>query len=225
MVAWSSFQIGGCILINFICFFTLLFTILKPQFYDACLLTGLWAEVGQTLSPGRVANRVGNADQYEPEWGDFQSQHSVARWDNGLEEACSSERPRQHGPGRCIGPTFVGDWNRCETITALFPSLAREPPKCSWILISILLQGAIQVLRTMLFPWQLDPHPPPHNANNVEPYTFVTLFHGTFDTPPPPPSALRNTWMAPNTEGAILTISVKQDITPATWFWLISNHN
>ena len=41
VVARSSFQIGGCILINFICFFTLLFTILKPQFYDACLLTGL----------------------------------------------------------------------------------------------------------------------------------------------------------------------------------------
>ena len=27
-----------------------------------------------------------------------------------------------------------------------------------------------------LFPWNLDPHPPPRNANNVEPYTFVTLF-------------------------------------------------
>ena len=43
---------------------------------------------------------------------------------------------------------------------------------------------------------KLDPHPPPRNANNVEPYTFVTLFSGKFDTHPPP-SALRNTWMAP----------------------------
>ena len=25
----------------------------------------------------------------------------------------------------------------------------------------------------MLFPWEFDPHPPPRNANNVEPYTFV----------------------------------------------------
>ena len=41
-------------------------------------------------------------------------------------------------------------------------------------------------------------HPPPRNANNIEPYTFVTLFPGKCETPPPPPSALRNTWMAPN---------------------------
>ena len=36
-----------------------------------------------------------------------------------------------------------------------------------------------------LFSWKLDPHPPPHNANNVEPYTFVTLFPGKFDPPTP----------------------------------------
>ena len=34
------------------------------------------------------------------------------------------------------------------------------------------------------FFWKLDPHPPLHNANNVEPYTFATLFSGKFDTPP-----------------------------------------
>ena len=28
-------------------------------------------------------------------------------------------------------------------------------------------------------------HPPPRNANNVEPYTFVTLFSGKADTPTP----------------------------------------
>ena len=27
-----------------------------------------------------------------------------------------------------------------------------------------------------LFFWKLDPHPPPRNANNIEHYTFVTLF-------------------------------------------------
>ena len=27
-----------------------------------------------------------------------------------------------------------------------------------------------------LFSWKLDPHQPPRNANNIEPYTFVTLF-------------------------------------------------
>ena len=40
---------------------------------------------------------------------------------------------------------------------------------------TINLIGAIQVLRNA-FSWKLDLHPPPHNANDVEPYTFVTLF-------------------------------------------------
>ena len=39
-------------------------------------------------------------------------------------------------------------------------------------------------------------HPPPRNANNVEHYTLVTLFSRKI-WHPPPPSALRNTWMAP----------------------------
>ena len=55
--------------------------------------------------------------------------------------------------------------------------------------------GAIQVLHNAIF-WKLDPHPPPRNANNIEHYTFVTLFSRKSDTPLPP-SALRNTWMAP----------------------------
>ena len=37
-----------------------------------------------------------------------------------------------------------------------------------------------------LFSWKFDPHSPPRNANNVEPYTFVALFSGKADTPPPP---------------------------------------
>ena len=43
--------------------------------------------------------------------------------------------------------------------------------------------GAIQVLRNTFF-WKLDHHPPPRNANNIEPYTFVTLFSGKCDTLP-----------------------------------------
>ena len=35
-----------------------------------------------------------------------------------------------------------------------------------------------------LFSREFDTHPPPHNANNVEPaYTFVTFFFGKADTP------------------------------------------
>ena len=36
-----------------------------------------------------------------------------------------------------------------------------------------------------LFSWKLDPHPPPRNANNIEHYTFVTLFSRKSDTPHP----------------------------------------
>ena len=36
-----------------------------------------------------------------------------------------------------------------------------------------------------LFSREFDPHPPPRNANNVEAYTFVTLFSGKADTPTP----------------------------------------
>ena len=42
--------------------------------------------------------------------------------------------------------------------------------------------GAIQVLRNVFF-WKLDPHPPPCTANNVKPYTFVTLFPIKIDHP------------------------------------------
>ena len=43
-----------------------------------------------------------------------------------------------------------------------------------------------------------NPHPPPSNANNIQPYTFVTLFSRKAYTPTP--TALQNTLMAPNTE-------------------------
>ena len=44
-----------------------------------------------------------------------------------------------------------------------------------------------------LFFWKLDLHPPPRNANNIEPYTFVTFFPRKSNTHPPTPAALRNT--------------------------------
>ena len=37
-----------------------------------------------------------------------------------------------------------------------------------------------------LFFWKLYTHPPPRNANNIEPYTFVMLFSRKFVTLPPP---------------------------------------
>ena len=36
-----------------------------------------------------------------------------------------------------------------------------------------------------LFFWKLDPHPPLRNANNIEHYTFITLFSRKSDTPHP----------------------------------------
>ena len=41
-----------------------------------------------------------------------------------------------------------------------------------------------------------DTHRLPRNTNNVDPYIFVMLFSRKYDTLPPP-TALRNTWMAP----------------------------
>ena len=58
--------------------------------------------------------------------------------------------------------------------------------------LSFLLACAIQVLPNPFF-WKFDTHPPPRNANNVKPYTFVMLFSRKSDTPAP--IALRNTWM------------------------------
>ena len=43
-------------------------------------------------------------------------------------------------------------------------------------------KGAFKCYVT-LFPRKLDPHPPPRNANNIVPYTFVTLFSRKCDNP------------------------------------------
>ena len=42
--------------------------------------------------------------------------------------------------------------------------------------------GEFQVLRNAFF-WKIDTHPPSGNANNIESYTFQTIFSGKFDTP------------------------------------------
>ena len=44
--------------------------------------------------------------------------------------------------------------------------------------------GAIQVLRNAIF-LEIEPHPPPRNANNIEYYTFVTLLSRKSDPPTP----------------------------------------
>ena len=36
----------------------------------------------------------------------------------------------------------------------------------------------------MLSSWKIATHPPPHNANKIDPYTLVPLFSGKFDTSP-----------------------------------------
>ena len=38
--------------------------------------------------------------------------------------------------------------------------------------------GAIKKCYVTLVSWEFDPYPPPLNADNVEPYTFVTFFLG-----------------------------------------------
>ena len=53
-----------------------------------------------------------------------------------------------------------------------------------FIQVVLLTWMQIKVLRNVFF-WKLDRHPPPRNANNIEPYTFATFFPENV-TPPPP---------------------------------------
>ena len=46
------------------------------------------------------------------------------------------------------------------------------------------IKGPFKCYVTLFF-WKLDPHPPPRSANNIEHYTFVTLFSRKSDTPHP----------------------------------------
>ena len=47
----------------------------------------------------------------------------------------------------------------------------------------IILLGPFKCYVTLFF-WKLDP--PPRNTNDIESYTFVTLFPRKVDNPPPP---------------------------------------
>ena len=68
--------------------------------------------------------------------------------------------------------------------------------------------GAIKVLRNAFFrKW--DPHPLPRNANNIESYTFVTIFSGKFNTRYP--SALRNTWITLYNSTVIIVLKYMWD--------------
>ena len=49
-------------------------------------------------------------------------------------------------------------------------------------LLNILTSEPFKCYVTLFF-CKLDPHPPPRNANNIEHYTFVTLFSRKSDTP------------------------------------------
>ena len=71
--------------------------------------------------------------------------------------------------------------------------------------------GAIQVLLNT-FSWKFDHHPPPRNANNVEPYTFVRFFRDSWRPPTPPPTATIEIWMAPYC-GSVATTFRKEKST------------
>ena len=81
---------------------------------------------------------------------------------------------------------------------------------------------AIQVLRNA-FSRAIDPHPPARNANNVEPYTFVTFFSGKAETPTP--MALRNTCMAHYLTSAVLPLVSSRSccsLRPVTFLLTVS---
>ena len=72
---------------------------------------------------------------------------------------------------------FVVAWTKTKTTICFFENIAymyRRPP----------LRGPFKSYIT-LFSGNLTPTPTPRNANNVEPYIFVTLFSGKSDTPHP----------------------------------------
>ena len=56
--------------------------------------------------------------------------------------------------------------------------------------LKILHLSIIQVLCNAFFQGILPPPTPRNAANNVEPYTFVTLFSGKADTPHPTPHGI-----------------------------------
>ena len=58
------------------------------------------------------------------------------------------------------------------------------PRRHMCIVMKTCVMGPFKCYVTLFF-WKLDPHPPPRNANNIEHYTFVTLFSRKSHTPHP----------------------------------------
>ena len=65
----------------------------------------------------------------------------------------------------------------------LLPPFGSRQPE-TLLLLFLALKGSFKCYVTLFF-CKLDPHPSPRNANNIEHYTFVTLFSGKSDTPHP----------------------------------------
>ena len=99
---------------------------------------------------------------------------NASRWWTGLVEFASTKPARHRSQCKC---------GISRSATA--PTCTKEPPHPF-----IVALGAIQVLRNAIF-LQIGPHPPPRNINNIEHYTFVTLFSGKSDTPTMPHPHLR----------------------------------
>ena len=73
--------------------------------------------------------------------------------------------------------------------TSVLISVSCVPFRTSLMANKSITCGTIHELRNA-FSRKFDTHPPPRNANNVEPYTFVTVFFWKFDAPDPPPPQL-----------------------------------
>ena len=58
------------------------------------------------------------------------------------------------------------------------------------------IKGPFKCYVTLFF-WKFNTHPPPRNANNVEPYIFVMLFSGKSDTLPPHLCYITLEWLLP----------------------------
>ena len=70
---------------------------------------------------------------------------------------------------------------------------------------------------TLIF-WKMDPHQPPRNANNIEHYTFVTLFSRKADTPHPHLCYVTLEWPAcPNKWSIWLHYMEEHNLPPPVW--------
>ena len=76
-------------------------------------------------------------------------------------------------PNGCKGSRMMRWADRRPPITLQYSQIIHEFMRSNKILLTH-GKGAIQV-SCNVFSWKFDTHPPPRNANNAEPYTFVTL--------------------------------------------------